>query len=222
MLWQLWLMYTNPDAIQRARSAIGALILFVVALIQTVVAVFYYYMARTEMFLSPVGQGWIYGALRGFAGETAGKVEKIVHHVMPINKEYWNYHQLLSPEALKITPSPVGADDIHRLMDLSQQTTPIDVVFKLIPTFEPGNIHPQYSGLIDFMVNNRWCADFLTFSDKMTSGVIPPYPIGCPDLDFWTWMVAGPIVMIASLVTWIYCSQPTQTKAPAQAVPTGT
>jgi hypothetical protein len=223
ILWQLWLMWTNPDAQQRARSATGAFILFVVGAIQTAVAVVYYYMAQTEMFLSPVGQAWIYGALRGFAGDNAEKVEKIVRHVMPINKEYWNFHLLLSPASLTKTPNPPGLDDFRRLMELSQQTTPIDGIFKLIPTFEPGDIHAQYSGLIDFMVNNRWCADFLVFSDRMTKGVIPPYPVGCPDLDMWSWMVAGPIVLIAALATWVYCSQSTQAKpAPAQAVPSGT
>ena len=218
ILWQLWLMWTNPDAQQRLRSATGAFILFVVGAIQTLVAVVYYFMAKTEMFLSPIGQAWIYGGLRGFAGKTADDVEKIVRHVIPINKEYWNYHQILSPEALKITPNPPGAEDIHKLLELSQQTTPIDWIFKLIPTFEPGNIHPQYSGMIDFLVNNRWCADFLTFTDRM-AGAVAPYPVAVPDLDFWTWMVAGPIVMVAAFLTWMYCSQSTQAKpAPAQPV----
>jgi quinol-cytochrome oxidoreductase complex cytochrome b subunit len=223
ILWQLWLMWTNPDAQQRLRSATGAFILFVVGAIQTLVAVVYFFMAQTEMFLSPVGQAWVYGALRGFAGDNAEKVEKVVRHVLPINKQYWDFHQILSPGALKITPNPAGADDMRKLLELTQQTTPLDGIFKLIPTFEPANIHPQYAGMIDFLVNNRWCADFLVFTDRMTKGVIPPYPVGCPDLDFWTWMVAGPIVMVAAFVTWVHCSSSTQAKsAPAQAVPSGT
>jgi quinol-cytochrome oxidoreductase complex cytochrome b subunit len=223
ILWQLWLMWNNPDAQQRARSATGAFILFIVGALQTLVAIVFYFMARTEMFLSPLGQAWFYGAIRGFAGENAAKIEQVIRHVLPVNKEYWNFHQILSPAALKVTPNPAGMDDIKKLLELSQQSTPIDFIFKLIPTFEPGDIHARYNGMIDFMVNNRWSADFLTFTDRMTPGVVPPYPLTVPDIDFWTWMVAGPIVLMAAFATWVYCSQAPQAKpAPAKPVPTGT
>jgi len=223
ILWQLWLMWTNPDIQQRMRNATGAFILMIVGGIQTIVAIVYLYMARTEMFLSPLIQAWFYWLLRPFAGDNADKIEATVRHVIPMNKDYWNFHSLLSPETLKVAGNPPGLDDIHKLVQLTQQTTPLDLIFKLIPTFEPANIHSSYAGMLDFVVTNRWCADFLTFCNRMTPGKIPPYPIAVPEIDLWSWMIAGLIVFVAAFLTWVWCKSAPQVKtAPAKAIPSST
>jgi quinol-cytochrome oxidoreductase complex cytochrome b subunit len=222
ILWQLWLMWTTVDPRERLRNATGAFILMGVGAIQTMVAVVYYYMAKTEMFLSPIAQGWLYAALKPFAGDKANQVEVVIKHVLPINKDYWDFHFLLSSENLKVAGTPAGDADLHKLVELTQQSTPIDFIFKLIPTFEPAKIHPTYSGMLDFVVNNRWCADYLTFIDRM-NGVVKPYPVPVPDLDFWSWMVGGLIVFLASFLTWVWCTQAPQVKSqPTQAVPATT
>jgi ubiquinol-cytochrome c reductase cytochrome b subunit/cytochrome b6 len=221
ILWQLWLIWTNPDTIARAKSALGCAIMMTVGIIQSVVAIVYFFMARTEMFLSPITQGWCYMVTRPVLGDKAEKLEALVKHVFPVNKEYWNFHFLLSPQSIKVAGTPPGNADLLALKDLSLQPTPLDPVFQyLIPTFEKGDIHPHYTGLIDFMVNNRWTMDYLVFRDRMTPGVVNPYPVEVPALDFWSWMFGAFVVTAACFVTWVWCQQAPQPKpAPAKAVP---
>jgi quinol-cytochrome oxidoreductase complex cytochrome b subunit len=221
ILAQLYLLWNTEDVRQRAKNATGALVLALVGAVQTLVAITYYYMACTEMFLSPLGQGFIYSLLRPFGGDSAQKAEGLIKQLLPVNKEYWNFHTLLDPAHIQKIGEPAGKEALVQLQQVCQQPTLIDGIFKLIPTFSPAPpgidmvLPPQYSGFIDFMVSNRWCADFLTFTDRMTKDVIPPYPLPVPDLDWW-WMIAGPVVTIAGLLTWYRSRQASQPAEPVQ------
>ncbi len=59
-------------------------------------------MAKTEMFLSPVGQGFVYYVLLGLLLVKLGqKAEGLVRQLSKVNKEYWNFHTLLDPAYIK-------------------------------------------------------------------------------------------------------------------------
>lgn len=211
ILWQLALIWQTTDLQQKAKSAMGAMIMAIAAGIQTLVAIAYFYMAKTEMFLSPVGQGFIYSLLRPFAlppllgGPAATKIEGLVRQLSTVNKDYWNYHILLSQSSIKTIGIPAGDNLLRQLAQCCQITTAIDPIFKLIPTFTPAP-HASYQGMIDFLVTNRWCGDFVTLTDRLTPGVVAPYPVLVPGLDL-IWMWAAPLVMLIALATWLSCQK---------------
>ena len=204
ILWQLALIWQNTDIMQKIKSANGVLIMAMVGGFQTILAVAYYLMARTEMFLSPVGQGAVYWLCKPFGGNAIDKAETLVRQLMKTNKEYWNFHTLLDPVYVKRVGAPLSNDLLKQLADLCQNTTtPIDGIFKLIPTFTPAP-HAFYHGLLDYLITNRWCFDYINLSSRLTPGMVVPYPMPVPDLDC-VWMLAGPVVMLAGLVTWLMC-----------------
>ncbi|MDR3612277.1 MAG: cytochrome b N-terminal domain-containing protein [Candidatus Obscuribacterales bacterium] len=201
ILWQCFLVYTTKDPVQKAKSAMGAVSMAVLAAIQLVLAVMYYYMAKTEMFFSPITQAWTYMAFRPFGAQHFEKAEALVKQLMIANKDYWNYPFLLDPHEIAKVGEPAAKEQILQLAQVCQQPTAMDWLFKLIPTFTPAP-HAQYYGLVDYMVNNRWCFDYVTFTMRMTEGQVPPYPLQVPEMD-WFWMVgslAATVVSIAIVV----------------------
>ena len=226
IFWQLLLIWQKTDVMQKIKSANGALIMAFVGGAQTLAAIAYYFMAKTELFLSPVGQGFVYMLSKPFIGEASGKAEGLVRQLMKINKDYWDFHTLLDPDYIKKIGIPAGGDLLKQLAHLCQTTaTPVDPLIKLIPTFTP-TPHACYSGLLDFMINNRWCSDFVMLSDRLTPGVVAPYPVPVPDLDL-AWMWLGPLVMLAGLATWCMCKSAKApavkpAAAPTNAAPSGT
>jgi hypothetical protein len=192
------------------------MIMAVVGAVQTVIAITFYFMARTEMFLSPLTQAFAYACLRPFTGDSATRSEALVTKLMTDNKEYWNFHTLLDPAYITKIGEPAAKQALVDLGRICQEPTMIDLPFKLIPTFTPAP-HASYQGFIDYMVTNRWCFDFITFVDRMTPGKVPPYPIEVPQLDL-VWMWAGPVVLVVGIYTWMRLKQ-TQVPKPAQAKP---
>jgi len=223
IILQLAVIWQTTDVLQRVKNAKAALIMAIVGGIQTFLAITYLYMAKTEMFLSPLGQGFVYGLTRAltwpFAGDAIQKAEGLVRHLMKVNKDYWNFHTLLDPTYIAKIGVPTGSDLLKQLAQLCQTaTTPIDGIFKLIPTFTPAP-HASYQGFLDFMISNRWCFDFITLSDRVTPGVVAPYPMPVPDPDL-IWMYAGPVVMLAGLLTWLVCQKtPAAKQKPVEAKP---
>lgn len=216
LLLQLVQMLNIADVQQRLRSAKGAMIMAVVGAVQTIIAITFYFMARTEMFLSPLTQAFAYACLRPFTGDSATRAEALVAKLMTDNKDYWDFHTLLDPAKIKTIGEPVAKQALVDLARVCQEPTIIDLPFKLIPTFTPAP-HASYQGFIDYMVTNRWCFDFITFVDRMTPGKVPPYPIEVPPLDL-VWMWAGPVVVVVGLYTWMRLKQSVAPK-PAQAKP---
>src|SRR5581483_6393739 len=75
MVWQLAQIWANKDPIQRAKAAGGAMVIGVFAAIQSLVAFVYYFMARTEMFLSPITQSFAFWCLKPFMGSNGEDAE---------------------------------------------------------------------------------------------------------------------------------------------------
>lgn len=217
LIWQLLQIFSINDTQQRLRSATGALIMAGVGAVQGIVAITFYFMARTEMFFSPLSQSFAYWVMRPFVGGSANDAEDTIRSVMSVNKDFWNFHSLLDPAQIKIIGEPAGKKALEHLAELSQHPTIFDGLFQLIPTFTPAP-HASYHGFIDFMVTNRWCWDYITFVDRMTPGVVKPYPIDVPSLDL-IWMWAAAIVFVFGLVTWRRCiTAPKSSPKPTQPV----
>lgn len=201
---QLGLMFMNKDPIQSIKNAKGALVMAIVGLIQGICGVWYYFMAKTEIFFDPMLHAWLYSLCRPFGGDGLQKAEALVRQLWSVNKEYWNYPFVLSPENIAKMGEPVEKAKLLELQAACQQPAGLDWLYKLIPTFTPAP-HDHYFGQVDFMVNNRWCFDFVNFADRM-DGVKQPtittvYPQPIPELD-WLWMVAGFIVFAAGMYGW--------------------
>jgi quinol-cytochrome oxidoreductase complex cytochrome b subunit len=215
---QLGLMLMNKDPLQAVKNAKGAFVMAIVGLIQAVCAVWYYFMAKTEIFFDPMLHAFLYSLCRPFGGEGLKKAEDLVRALWYSNKEYWNYPVVLDPETIKKMGEPLEKAKLLELQSVCQQPAGLDWLYKLIPTFTPAP-HAQYLGQIDFMVNNRWCFDFVNFSDRMDGvkqkTITTVYPQPIPDLD-WFWMVAGFLVFFACMYGW---SKFRSAKAPAPQAP---
>jgi hypothetical protein len=237
VVWQCYLIFTNKDNMQRVKSAKGAAWMVLLSGVEFIWAVMYYFMAKTEMFFSPITQGWTYMFFRPFAGDAAPKVENLVRQLAGVaqkpdlshvNKEYWNFYTLLGPATLAKMGDPPAKDLMVQLQALCHQSTPVDFIFKLIPTFTPAP-HAEYFGLIDYMVNNRWAFDYVTYMERLnpTGGAAnailasngAAYPLPVPELD-WLWMAGALIALVVSIATVLLAgkAKPAAKPAPAQPV----
>lgn len=229
VILQLLVYMGATDVRQKIAYAKGALVMGIVMAIQAVLAFLYYFMAITEMFLSPLTQAWTYMTFRPFMGDAATQSENLVRQLVTAksNLPFWFWQDMLA--------KPGDFPDrnlIQQIDTVTNQGTMWDWLFKLIPTFQPdtawvvqkmneariplekmddvltnpdkyglGEVHQlQYKGMIDFMITNRWCFDYVTFVDRM-SGAVKPYPIEVPPVD-WGWMIAAPICAAVSFWVW--------------------
>lgn len=229
VLLQLLVYMGAKDVREKIAYAKGAFVMGVVMAIQAVLGFVYFFMARTEMFLSPLTQAWTYMIFRPFMGGSATDAENLVRQLVTARSvpPYWFWQDMLArggdfPDKQLVAQIP----------NLANNGTPFDFIFKMIPTFQPDtawimqqmaakNIDPakldavlaqpgayqlgevqqlQYKGMIDFMITNRWCFDYVTFVDRM-SGAAKPYPIEVPPVD-WAWMIAAPICAVICFLVW--------------------
>lgn len=225
---QLCVYLAEKDVRQKIAYAKGALTMGIIMVIQSILAFVYYFMARTEMFLSPLTQAWTYMAFRPFM-PNASAAEDLVRQLVALksNPPYWFYQELLAKGG-----NPDEAI-LKKVADLAANSPTIfDPIFRAIPTFMPdpawvmqkmnaANIpavkldsvlqNPglfnitdvqqlQYKGMVDFMLSNRWTFDYVTFIGRM-GGEIKPYPIEVPPVD-WGWMIAGPLCAVACFWVW--------------------
>lgn len=241
---QLLIYLSTTDVRQKIMMAKGALTMGIVMVVQAVLAFLYYFMAITEMFLSPLTQAWTYMFFRPFMGDTANKAEVLIRKVTTLhsNPPYWFWQDMLA------RPNAASVPDIQYIQQIDQVTkagTMWDWLFQMIPTFQPdtawiiGKMNalnlpiekldavmtsptlyglkdvPQlhYRGMIDFMITNRWCFDYVTFTDRM-SGAVKPYPVVLPVVDLG-WMLAAPICAIACFWVWSKFRKLTVPAAPA-------
>ena len=80
--------------------------------------------------------------------------------------------------------------------------------------------------MIDYMVNNRWVFDYVTYTQRLNpnGGVAnsilaasgAQYPLPIPDLD-WLWMAGALIALIASIATVLMAGKGTSAAKPAPA-----
>jgi quinol-cytochrome oxidoreductase complex cytochrome b subunit len=227
-LLQLCVYLGAKEVRQKIAAAKGALTMGILMIVQGALAFVYYFMARTEMFLSPLTQAWTYMAFRPFMAG-ADKAEELVRQLVALktNPPYWFYQDLLArgnnPDAPILKQVADLADNSHSIFD---------PIFQAIPTFMPDSAwiigkmnaahvpmdkldavltNPgmygitevqqlHYKGMLDFMITNRWCFDYVTFVGRM-NGEIKPYPIEVPGVD-WGWMLGAPITAIACFWMW--------------------
>jgi quinol-cytochrome oxidoreductase complex cytochrome b subunit len=199
IILQLMVFWNNPDVKQKLKMAKGAIIMGWVAIIQTVLAIAYYFMAKTEMFIDPLWHAAVYGVMRPFMGNNAETAEGLVRSSIKLST-FWepsNWATILADSA-----NPANKDLLLKIQSVCQQSTPFDILFQLIPTFQytANHVAVKYHGMIDFMISNCFCFDYVKLVDRLTPGLIAAnettkYPLPVPDLD-WYWMIAGPVVAI--------------------------
>lgn len=228
MVLQIIVYLREKETMTRIKFAKGAMWMAILAFLQTITAFVFYFMARTEMFLSPLTQAWTYMLTRPFMGEWADKSEALIRETVNLkaNPSYWFYHDILAKGG-----EVPAKEQLLQIREIAQQKTLLDPLFQIIPTFQMNtpwmaeqmkvrnitapfdavmadptkygfDIVPSlhYNGLIDYMISNRWTFDYVTFMDRM-GGVTKPYPIEVPPLD-WGWMLAGPACMVLCLWAW--------------------
>jgi quinol-cytochrome oxidoreductase complex cytochrome b subunit len=227
IIWQLALVWGMTDIKQKVNAASGCIVMGTLALIQTLLAVVYYFMAKTELAMDPMGHQFVYQLVR-WAIPDASRLEDLSRKLLP-PVSYTSLPYGASFQEIAKTMFVVKDASLKPLLDQMQQAcdqmhTPFDFIVQMIPTFTPD--HPTYTGLVDFMVTNRWMHDFVMFSDRMKehSGLPSPvgqdYPLPIPMLD-WGWMVGGAIVMVLAYGTAVWCKKSEEAKAApaAPAVP---
>ncbi|MBU6453846.1 MAG: cytochrome b N-terminal domain-containing protein [Cyanobacteria bacterium REEB67] len=241
IVWQLLLIMQNKDKVWKAKQFKACVVLSVVAAVQCFWAFCYTYMAKTEMFIDPLGHAAIYAGARPMMGAAADKAEELVRKMVPpngdtpVNKDYWNFHVLLDPGYISKIGEPVGKADLEAIEQVAKSTSPVDFVTSLIPTFETADgpngtlksitfsnpkvgPHPKYLSMMDFMLNNRWCMDYCVMQDRL-NGKVKTYPAAIPPVDLY-WMVTGPLCLLFGLLVAAQCkSAQASTPAPKAAAP---
>lgn len=218
---QLALMFMETDVQKRLKNAKGALVMAALGAVQTITGIWFYFMAKTEIFFDPLLHSWVYSMFRGFGGDALVKAEGLVRTLQGTNKEYWNYYVILDPEYIKKVGEPADKVNLDALAQVCQQPTPLDGIFQLMPTFTwlPTDHHPHYLGMIDFFVNNRYCFDYVKFCDRM-NGVVSPmakgYPMNLDPLDY-IWIAGGAIAFVACMIGFTVFNDRSKVAAPPAA-----
>jgi quinol-cytochrome oxidoreductase complex cytochrome b subunit len=137
VLLQLAVYLFETDVRAKLAFAKGALTMGIVMVIQSVLAFLYYFMARTEMFLSPLTQAWTYALLRWNMAGTADNAEKLVRQLVADKSApaYWYYSDLLARSNATGIDIP-GKALLQQVDQITKNGTPLDFVFQAIPTFQ--------------------------------------------------------------------------------------
>lgn len=208
IIWQLWLIWTSSDAQWRAKQARPALIMGILGATQAFWGLVYYYMAKTELFLSPITQAFTYWLWRPFI-PSADALEANLRKALPVSN-YASMPYNVDLQEVAKGYADKGAADVkaayEAIIQATSTSTALDWMVVWIPTFRPQE-HPAYKSLIDYVVTNRWAYDYVVFQDRMTAGMMETankgvfYPVPVPELD-WAWMIGGVVVMVLCFATW--------------------
>lgn len=205
IVWQLYFIWTSNDIKEKAKGAAGCLTMGFIALIQTIWAVWYWFMAKTELFLSPLLHAYTYWFCKPFLGSAGGEAEELVRKLVPKGAQMPYNVDLIPAIKERWMPKVDGGEAlVAQLQTISDKTTsPVDFIFQLIPTFTP-DTHPTYNGCMDFVLSNKWVFDYVTLTDRLTKGVEANYPLPIPFVDWW-WMIAGVVCLVLCAVTYLQC-----------------
>ena len=204
LLWQIVMIWQSKDAKEWAKGVRPSIIMAVLGGLQSILALLYYYMAKTEMFMSPVTQGFTYLLFRPFWGDKAKDLEDTIRTLVPKGTEM-PYNTDFTVAVNSWLPKIQGGDvAVAKLEEFKNTTSGIDWLFQLIPTFDEKN--PVYKGAVDFMIANKWAWDYVTFHDRMNLSNLNPkpfevYPMSVPEVDWW-WMIGGFVTTLAAIVTF--------------------
>jgi quinol-cytochrome oxidoreductase complex cytochrome b subunit len=215
IIWQLVMIWQSKDAKEWAKGVRPSVVMFVLGAIQTVLAVLYYYMAKTEMFMSPLTQAFTYLAFRPFWANKADELESTVRTLVPKGTEMPYNTDFTVAATSWIQKIPQGDVALQKLEELKNTPSAVDWMFQLIPTFDEKN--PVYKGAIDYMVANKWAWDYVNFYDRMNLGNLNPkpftvYPMNVPEVDWW-WMIGGAVTALFSVVTFFMARSKSQASA---------
>jgi ubiquinol-cytochrome c reductase cytochrome b subunit/cytochrome b6 len=221
IIWQLALIWTNPNVQERVRAAKSAFVLGVVALVQSFFAWIFFYMAQVEIFMDPMWHQFGYRLLRPVMGDNADKIETAIRQIVyPMNTTLPYNTDFISLAKDTFVKVPTAKGGIATLQQISAQHSPFDFVVCWWPTFDAQK--PFYNSLYEFVISNRWAYDFVNFSERMSAGHVPSttpglnYPLPVPQLDMY-WIILSPIIVFVAFGTWWWCKQGAATQpAPSQ------
>ncbi|MBZ0186963.1 MAG: cytochrome b N-terminal domain-containing protein [Candidatus Obscuribacterales bacterium] len=203
IVWQLFIILTNKDVKARAKAAVPALIMAAIGISQTFWAWVYFYMAQTEMFLSPLGHGAIYGLCRPFMGDAGPQLEELIRKVVPKGAQMPYNIDFVDAVTARWAPKvDGGAEIVNQINQVKGHEVFLDFIFKWIPTFTP-TTHAQYDGMMDFMICNKWAFDYVTLMDRLTPAVEAKYPLPVPNVDWW-WMIGGLLTTLLAVYVFIW------------------
>jgi quinol-cytochrome oxidoreductase complex cytochrome b subunit len=137
VLMQLAIYFFEKDPRVKAKYALGCIVMGVTMVIESALAFIYYFMASTEMFLSPLTQAWTYGFFK-MLGQipNADRLETIVRTLSTskTTPAFWYYRDLLPRHAGIPAPDLPMVQEMDKLTNASNPL--VDWIFKLIPTFQ--------------------------------------------------------------------------------------
>jgi hypothetical protein len=219
MVLQLMVFAKEKNPITRINNAKGALTMGIFAAIQSLLAFIYFFMAKTDLFLSPITQAFTYWVYRCVgAVPQADALETALAKLAPVKDYTASGYFLDFLPYVKERFLPKGGAEMHQAYDqvtqLCQQSSWLDWTVNWIPTFTP--YHPHYQGVVDYMVSNRWAYDYVVFCFRMNVKQTPTYvgQFQVPSLD-WGWMIVAPLVTVACF--WMYAKLKAEKAAKADA-----
>ncbi|MCW5822548.1 MAG: cytochrome bc complex cytochrome b subunit [Cyanobacteria bacterium TGS_CYA1] len=203
IIWQLVLLWQQSDMKEKAKGVVPCVIMALIGATQAFWGWVFYYMARTEMFMSPLSQAATYLLCRPFMGADAQKTEELIQALVPKGAQMpYNTDFIVAVQTRWLAKVPNGEALLNQLKEIQTHKSPLDFIYQLVPTFNTEE--PMYKGMMDFMISNKWAWDYVTFSNRMTKGTEANYPLQVPEVDWW-WMIAGVITMVAAIYMLIEC-----------------
>lgn len=216
IIWQLVLLWQQSDMKEKAKGVSACVVMGLIGATQAFWGWVFYYMAKTEMFMSPLSQAGTYLLCRPFMGKDAQATEDLIQALVPKGAQMpYNTDFIVAVQTRWLPKVQNGEALLNQLKEIQTHKSPIDFIYQLIPTFN--NDQPMYKGMMDFMISNKWAWDYVTFQNRMTKGVEAHYPLPVPEVDWW-WMIAGAITTVAAIVVGIEC-QKAKALIPAKPVP---
>lgn len=205
LLWQMVLIWGSKDAKEWAKGVRPALIMASVGAIQTFLSICYWFMAKTEIFFSPLSQGATYLMVR-WSIPQADALDAATRKLVSNDPEMPYGSNFIPAVQGWVSKIPGGDQAIAQIEQIRGQSSATDFIFQLIPTFDPQN--PVYKGTVDFMVQNKWVYDYVTLMDRL-NGTKQGYPMPVPAVDWW-WMIGGVAVLVGGIVTFVKAKSASQ------------
>ncbi len=205
VIWQLVLLWQTKDVKEKSKGMTPCLVMALIGGTQAFWGWVFYYMAKTEMFMSPLSQAGAYILCKPFMGADDQKTFDLIQKLVPKGAQMpYNTDFIAAIQSRWLAKVPDGEALLNQLKEIQTHKSPIDFIFQLVPTFNTNE--PMYKGMMDFMISNKWAWDYVTFSNRMTKGTEANYPLPVPEVD-WIWMIAGAVTTLAAVACWFECKK---------------
>jgi hypothetical protein len=215
IIWQLVLLWQTKDVKEKAKGLVPCVVMTLIGATQAFWGWVFYYMAKTEMFMSPLSQAGAYILCKPFMSESdRTNTESLIQQLVPKGAQMpYNTDFIVAIQSRWLDKIPNGEALLNQLKEIQTHSSPLDWLFKLVPTFNTNE--PMYKGMMDFLISNKWAWDYITFTNRMTKGTEANYPLLVPEVD-WFWMITGGITTLAAIACWFECKK-AKDKIPAPA-----